>query len=459
MPFPALTERLKRFFPDSTPISLNLKSGYDGNLQSEAFWYGANGYPQIASQIASWLPAWSGEVVSRQAALQHSAVWACNQIICESIGFMPADLKRNVRGEKSDAVDHPMFSAMKNAPNDEISAQGFREMLTSHCLLEGGGFAKIIRRSGTDVAIGLEHLLPEQVFPDREKSGQKRLVYVIKNETGAIDKTYTVRPGYAHDILHIRGLGWDGIRGYSVIQMGRQSIGTAIAGEKHVATFWANGGRIPYGVEVAKKFENNTAFDKYRADLEMMASSPNKPMIFELDAKYKQIGLSMVESQAIEFRLAVVAEIGRWFSVSPHLINDLSHATFSNIEQLALEFVKMTLARWLKRWESDFWRCVLTPDEKTQGYYLKHNINAFVQGDLKTRMEAYASALQNGHKVIDEVRDLEDMNPLPNGAGRSSHIQMNMQTLPGTGEPTIVERGIINRGTPAKPVAAAAAGD
>lgn len=458
MPFPALTERLKSFLPDSTPISLNLKSG-DPTLAPQVAWYAQNGYNQIASQIASWMPAWSGEVVSRQTALQHSAVWACNQIVSESIGFIPADLMRSVRGEKADAAEHPMFLAMKNAPNDEISAQGFREMLTSHCLLSGGGFAKIIRRSGTNVAIGLEHLLPEQVTPDREKTGQKRLVYVIKNEMGAVDKTYTIDRGKPHDILHIRGLGWDGIRGYDVITLGRQSIGSAIAAEKHAATFWANGGRIPYVVELEKKFASDPDFDKYRADLEKMASQPNKPMIAEMGAKIKNIGLNMVESQAIEFRLAVVAEIGRWFSVSPHLINDLSHATFSNIENLALQFEKMTLARWLRRWEQDFWRCVLTPDEKTQGYFLNHNINAFVRGDLKTRMESYASALQNGHMNVDEVRDLEDRNKLPNGAGQAFRFQFNMQTTPGTGEPTIAEQRMLAAATAKKPVAATAAGD
>jgi HK97 family phage portal protein len=116
--------------------------------------------------------------------------------------------------------------------------------------------------------------------------------------------------------------------------------------------------------------------------------------------------------------------------VSPHLVGDLSRATFSNIEQLALEFVKMTLARWLTRWEQDFWRCVLTPEEKAQGYFLRHNVNALLRGDFQTRMAGYASALQNGHLNVDEVRDLEDLNPLPDGAGEHYHIQLNMQSLP-----------------------------
>lgn len=448
MPFPLLSALLRGLLSDfsSAPVALNLKSD-PGFNSVNVDWYARNGYPQLYAALGGGMPGWSGQVVSREAALQHSAVFACNRIVCEPMGYMPAVLMQNVRGEKIEATDHPMYSAMKFAPNDQITAQVFREMLTSHALLSGGGFAKIVRRSGPEAtAVELEHLLPEQVIPDREKDGQRRLVYIIKGEAGAADRTYTVIPGKPHELLHIHGLGWDGLRGYDVISLARQSIGTALAGEKHVATFWANGGHIPYGVEIDKKFTSDADFDRYRSDLEKMASQPNRPMIFELGAKHKNIGLNMIESQAIEFRLAVIAEIGRWFSVSPHLINDLSHATFSNIEHLTLEFVKMTLATWISRWEQEFWRCVLTPAEKAKGYFLHYNINALLRGDFKTRMEGYASALQNGHMNVDEVRDLEDRNRLPDGAGETYRFQMNMQTTPGTGEPTIVEQGILNSG-------------
>jgi HK97 family phage portal protein len=393
-----------------------------------AGWYLRNGYPQIYSILTGGMPAWSGEAVSVETALNHSVVWACNRIISESIGYIPAILMRKTGNEKQPAEGHPMHLAMKMAPNDEISAQGFTEMLTSHCLLQGNGFAHIIRRSGTGTAVQLQHLLPQNVFPDREKDGAKRLVYVIK-EPGTADKTYTLQPGKPQDILHLRGLGWDGLRGYSVITMGRQSIGSAIAAERNAARFWAYGGRVPYVLKLDKKFQNDQDFEKFRDDWEKVYSEPQRAPILEPWVTYEKVGLSMKDAQALETRLFTVSEICRWFSVSPHLVQDLSHATFSNIENLALQFVVMTLSTWIGRWEQDFWRCVLTPEEKAQGYFLRHNVNALLRGDFKARMDGYASALQNGHMSIDEVRDLEDRNPLPDGAGSHYHIQLNMQSI------------------------------
>src|SRR5207248_3901802 len=132
---------------------------------------------------------------------------------------------------------------------------------------------------------------------------------------------------------------------------------------------------------------------------------------------YKHIVLSSQDSQMLESRLFGIHEICRWFLVSPHLVGDLSRATFSNIEQLALEFVKMTLSAWITRWEQELWRCVLTPAEKTQGYFFKHNLNALLRGDFQSRMAGYATMLQNGVASVDDIRDLEDWNRLPDGIG------------------------------------------
>lgn len=437
---PELRRVLKDFFRGTgdEPISLGLSKKYAGGISFDAVsagWYLRNGFPQIYSILTGGLPAWSGEAVSVETALNHSVVWACNRVISESIGYIPAQLmQRDSNGEnKRKATEHPMYSAMINAPNDEMTAQGFTETLTSHCVMQGNGYAHIRRRSGTGVAVGLDMLLPQQVFPDREKTGAKRLIYVVKQEREA-DKVFTVVPGKPQDILHIRGLGWDGLRGYSVITMGRQSIGTAIAQERNLARFWANGGRPPYHLESPRQFKTDEDFQKFRDDWEKVYSEPWRAPILENGIQYKPDGTSMKDSQSLETRQWAVSEICRWFSVSPHLVQDLSKANYNSIEQLALEFVKMTLSRWVGRWEGDFWRCVLTPEEKSQGYFLRHNLRELLRGDFQTRMAGYASALQNGFWNIDEVREDDDKDKLKNGAGEAYHIQVNMQTLPGTGE-------------------------
>lgn len=216
--------------------------------------------------------------------------------------------------------------------------------------------------------------------------------------------------------------------------MGRQSIGTAIAAERNVARFYANGGRLPYVLMMDGKFKTDADFEKFRTDWEKTYAEPHRaPMLEPPIKEYKQIGLSAKDSQLLETRLFDIHEICRWFLVSPHLVGDLSRATFSNIEQLALEFVKMTLATWLTRWEQELWRCVLTPEEKTQGYFWKHNVNALLRGDFQSRMAGYSTMLQNGIASVNEVRDLEDWNPVE--GGDAHHIQLNQQTLPGTGVP------------------------
>ena len=437
--FPAITSAVKSFLARreemARPISLELK-GLSGGVffdMVDTGWYGRTGSSALYSMFAGGAISWSGEAVSVATALNHSVVWACNRLISESIGMIPAVMLQKKNGVKRvcDGLDgnpsHPMYSALHDAPNDEISAMGFSETLTSHCLLQGNAYAQIIRRSGTGTAIELQGLRPEQVYPDRERYGQKRLVYVVKDST-APDKTYTVEPGKPHDILHIRGLGWDGIRGYSVIMMGRQSMGTAMAAERNVARFYANGGRLPYVLTMEGRFKLDSDFAKFRADWEQTYAEPHKAPILEPPIKeYKTIGVNAKDAQLLETRLFDIHEICRWFLVSPHLVGDLSRATFSNIEQLALEFVKMTLSTWITRWEQDLWRCVLTPEEKSQGFYWKHNINSLLRGDFQSRMAGYSAMLQNGIASINEVRDLEDWNSIE--GGDDHWIQLNMQDV------------------------------
>lgn len=389
-------------------------------------------HPQVYSILGAGAPTWSGEAVSIASALNHSVVWACDRVVSEPVGFLPLAMLRRKGSDTQPAAAHPMYTALHDAPNDEITAAGFRAMLTSQCLLGGNAYAQIIRRSGTQVAMELRPLLPGQVWPDREKSGQKRLTYTVKT-SGEADKTYTLEKNKPQDILHLRGRGWDGIKGYSVIAMGRNSIGTAIAAEHHVANFYAAGGRTPYNLKITKKFKDDQEFEKFRADWNRIYANPHEVPMLEQWLEYEKTGLSMVECQMLESRLFSIAEICRWFNVSPYLVGELSRATFSNIEHLGQSFVTFTLQEWFTRWEQELWRCVLTPEEKSAGYFFRHNVNALLRGDFLARMQGYSIALQNGFRNPNEVRALEDENAFD--GGDDYHIQLNMQTLPG-GAPT-----------------------
>ena len=442
--FPELFGYAKRLLSRNTePLSIANEIKAAGGVSFSAIdvaWYARNGYPQIAAILSGGAPAWSGESVGIETSLNHSVVWACNRVISESIGQTPAVMMQR-KGAYTQEAKHPMFNAMRYEPNCEITSQELRELKTSHCALGGDAFSQILRRSGTGVAFELDPLLPNQVEVDREKRGQKRLVYLVKTSAGEQGKTYTVERGKPQDILHIRGIGWDGLRGMSVISYARQSLGTALSAERHVARFYANGGRVPYTLELLQnnKFKNNQEFDKFRADWERIYSEPERAPIIEPWFKYNQIGINAVDSQMLETRQFTVPEICRWFRVSPDMVADLSRATFSNIEELGLRFVTYTLSAWFTRWEQAFRRCVLTPEEKEQGFFLSHDTDQFLKGDIVARFAAYASALQNGHMNQDEVREEEGRDPLPNGEGENYRVQLNMQTL---GAPPVVDPAV-----------------
>ena len=440
----SLRGALEALFTPEPPLSLGLKSFTFGLAESPE-WYQRHGFRGIAAALGSSGPTYANEVVNINTALNHSVVWACNRIISETVGFLPCVMMQQGKGtDKQQAEAHPMYSALKNAPNSEMTAMGFSETLTSHCVLRGNAYAQIARRSGTGVAMELYPVHPDRVQPDRDKSS--RLCYVVKDGNAA-EKTFTVERGKPQDILHIRGIGDDGVVGYSVISRARQSIGTALAAERNVGSFYARGGRLPYNLKLTQPFRSDEDTKKFVSDWDNTYAQPHKSPLLTPNVEYQSTGLNLRDQQMLESRQFSIPKICRWFLVSPHLVGDLSRATFANIEQLALEFVKLTLATWLTRWEQELWRCVLTPEEKTQGYFWRHNLNALLRGDFASRMAGYATMLQNGPFNIDEVRDLEDLNPLPNGAGQAHHIQLNMATVPGTGEPMAGELAKVTQPT------------
>lgn len=408
-----------------------IKSAVRRAVKSAAFsfdtisagWYARNGYYGIYNALSGGLPAWSGEPVSTDTAMGLSTVWACNKVISESIGFLPINMMQQRGQTKELATDQALFSALKYAPSDEMTTQGFTELLTSHSVLQGNGYAKIARRSGTGEALEMYPLQPQMVFPDREKTGQKRLVYIVREERQP-DKTYTVERGKPQDILHLRGLGWDGVQGYSVITMARQSLGTAIAQERNVANFYAKGGRIPYLLKHPNKFKDDKDYERFGANWEKTYSDPHKAPILENGLEYQQIGVSAADAQLIESRQFTIPDICRWFSVFPTLVGDLSHATFSNIESLSEQFVRFTLMTHLTRWEQELWRCVLTPEQKHQGYFFKHDLSALLRADFLARMQGYALTLQNGINSINDVLGFEGRNPVD--GGDEHFVQVNL---------------------------------
>jgi HK97 family phage portal protein len=389
--------------------------------------------------------------VSEATALNCSTVWCCTRIISETVAALPLHLMRVTSLGKTEARDHPLFGLLHDEPNEEMSDMEWREVTTAHALTYGNGYARRVTKGDTKEGqtIGLFPIFPNDITPDRSRE-TKQLVYLWKDGNSA-EQTLP-----AWKVFHLRGLGFDGLKGYSVIRMARQSIALAQIQEEYASRFFAKGGRRPYLIKHDLKFRTDQEFQAWNDRWIKAYGTPDAfhaaPMLDGKGVDYQELGWSMSDAQFLEGRQFSVPEICRWFLITPHKVFDLTHATFSNVEHLQLGFYQETILPWCVRWEKAIRRCLLTPAEKvkTDRLYARHNISGLLRGDFASRMAGYATQLQNAMMNPDEMRDLEDLNPLPDGAGKAYHIQMNMQTLPGTGEPTSIEKSALARAAQAQ---------
>ena len=263
--------------------------------------------------------------------------------------------------------------------------------------------------------IGLYPLMPSKMTVDRDDNGHLYYSYVHSNEEADTMRNETVilRPS---DVLHIPGLGFDGLVGYSPIAMARNAIGMAIACEEYGARFFANNA-APSGVlEYPGTLKNPERIrDSWNAQYGGSANS-HRVAVLEDGLHFTPISISPNEAQFLETRKFQLNEIARIFRIPPHMIGDLDKSSFSNIEQQSLEFVKYTLDPWVVRWEQSLFRSLFrslfTPDEKTQ-YFFKFNVEGLLRGDYKSRMAGYATARQNGWMSTNDIRELENMDKIP----------------------------------------------
>ena len=369
----------------------------------------------------------SGKAVTERSAMQMTAVYSCVRILAEAVAGLPLHLYRyNDTGGKEKAIDHPLYRLLHDEPNPEMSSFVFRETLMTHLLLWGNAYSQIIR-NGKGEVVALYPLMPNRMSVDRDDKG--RLYY--KYTTSAEDAP-TLEGSSAilapSDVLHIPGLGFDGLVGYSPIAMAKNSIGMAIACEEYGAKFFANGatpGGIlehPGTVKDPKRVRDswNSAFGG--------SGNANKVAVLEEGMKYTPISISPEQAQFLETRKFQINEIARIFRVPPHMVGDLEKSSFSNIEQQSLEFVKYTLDPWVARWEQSIQRSLLTPEEKKK-YFVKFNLEGLLRGDYATRMTGYATARQNGWMSANDIRELENLDRIPAEDGGDLYL-VNGNMLP-----------------------------
>ena len=369
----------------------------------------------------------SGKTVTERSAMQMTAVYSCVRILSEAVAGLPLHLYRYKEdGGKEKALDHPLYRLLHDEPNPEMSSFVFRETLMTHLLLWGNAYAQVIR-NGKGEVIALYPLMPNKMSVDRDENGRLYYTYYRGSDEAMKSRDFAVilQPS---DVLHIPGLGFDGLVGYSPIAMAKNAIGMAIACEEYGAKFFANGA-APGGV-----LEHpGTIKDPQRVRESWQSTfggsgNANKIAVLEEGMKYTSIGISPEQAQFLETRKFQINEIARIFRVPPHMVGDLEKSSFSNIEQQSLEFVKYTLDPWVTRWEQSIQRALLSQGEKAV-YFAKFNLEGLLRGDYQSRMNGYAIGRQNGWMSANDIRELENLDRIPAEEGGDLYL-INGNMLP-----------------------------
>ena len=367
----------------------------------------------------------SGKAVNERTAMQTSAVYACVRILAESVAGLPLHVyERTANGSKSTKPSHPLYRLLHDEPNREMTSFVFRETLMSHLLLWGNAYAQIIR-DGRGFPIALYPLLPDRMAVDRNESGE--LVYTYQSDKGQVKLR-------RENVLHIPGLGFDGLIGYSPIAMAKNAVGLALATEDYGATFFANGAN-PGGVLEHPGVIKPEQADRLRESWQSQFGGANahKVAVLEEGLKFHQMSIPPEQAQFLETRKFQINEIARIFRVPPHMVGDLEKSSFSNIEQQSLEFVKYTLDPWVVRWEQSLQQVLILPSEKAT-IFIKFNLDGLLRGDYQSRMQGYSTGIQNGFMSVNDVRGLEDMNLLTAEEGGDLHfVNGNMVKLADVG--------------------------
>ncbi len=379
----------------------------------------------------------AGKIVNERSAMQMTAVYSCVRVLSEAVAGLPLHLYRYTdSGGKEKAVDHPLYFVLHDEPNPEMTSFVFRETLMTHLLLWGNAYAQIIR-NGKGEVVALYPLMPNRMTVDRDDKGQLYYEYQTSTDEARTTKGGTVRLKPS-DVLHVPGLGFDGLVGYSPIAMAKNAIGLAIAAEEYGSKFYANGA-APSGVLEHPGVLKDPA--KLRDSWTQTfggSSNSNKVAVLEEGVKYTPISIAPNEAQFLETRKFQINEIARIFRVPPHMIGDLDGSTFSNIENMSLEFVKYTLEPWLVRWEQSMMRVLISQNDKSQ-YFIKFNVDGFLRGSYQERMQGYSVGIQNGFMCPNDVRSLENMDLIPEELGGNNYmVNGNMIRL--TAVPSISEK-------------------
>lgn len=371
----------------------------------------------------------AGETVTEETALTNSAVYNAVSLISGTIGALPLHLMQKKGDKKRIADERTVYSVLHDSPNPFMTAMAFREAIMAHVLLWGNGYAEIVRNGYGEVV----ELWP--ITPNRVSIGM---------ESGKV--YYTINMGNQPDVilprekvLHIPGLGFDGFQGYSVVAMARKSFGLGMAMESYGAKYYENGTHPGVIVSHPGTLKDPAKLRDALTSAYYGLGQSNRLMLLEEAMKIERVTIPNADGQYLESRQFAVTEVARWFNLPPHKIKDLTKSSFNNIESEQISFVTDSILPWLVRLEQNYNLQILDKyDRDLSGrgrYYFKHSVEGLLRGDAASRAAFYTVMLDRGVFSINEVRELEDKDPVE--GGNIHLVPLNMTSLEYAGKPPV----------------------
>lgn len=369
-----------------------------------------------------WARMWGENSPGTTSADRLAAVYACVNVIASSISAMPLQLFRKTGATRERETSHPLARLLESAPNEVMTWPQLREALLYQQILRGNAYARGFWSGGT----------VREIFPlpygtvTLKLTDARRIRYTVGANDFKVPTGEFGRP----EILHFKALSSDGIEGINPIRHCRMTTASAAALAVYGRRSAEEGQPIRGIITAETTFKNPEQARQVRSrwgDAWKDAKNGDGIAIFEGgDMKFHPVTMSMRDAQFIESMNFSVLEIARIFNVPPHKIQDLSRATFSNIEHLSREFYMASLVPWITRIEATLNLCLLTQGDRDAGLYLRHNADGLLRGDLATRSDSYAKQISAGVLTPNEGRALEDRPPLPGG----DRLFMPSNTLP-----------------------------
>lgn len=372
----------------------------------------------------------SGVKINSENAIQCMAVLACVRVLSESLASLPVHIYRRIPGGGKEVFsDHPAYKVIHSHPNDWQTSFEFRETLMTHLCLYGNAYCEIVREGRAGVVVALVPLHPSRMDVERLENGTLRYKYTEPSEGGVAGKKAEDVTFYKQEqIMHIRWMSNDSIKGMVPIELAREAIALARACEIHGARFFGGGARPGVVLQTEQSITEESArlIKEFWEKAHRGPWNAHKTAVLTGGLKAEELGGSNADAQFLDSRRYQSEEVCRFYRVPPHMIMDLSRSTFSNIEHQGMDFVTHSLMPWCRRFESVYTRDLLDDPE----LFIEFDVRGLLRGDASARAAYYNTMFQMGVLSLNEIRSFENMNPVP--GGDEHYVPLNLAPLAAT---------------------------